>query len=133
MVRVGPFDVSILAADSMGVRSLATVVNACGVRLGLDLGASLAPRRYGLPPHELELKALERALERAAEEVQASDAIVITHYHYDHYMRDRPELYSGKRLLRQGPGAQHKLEPEGEGQEVPRRKRGRQVCLSLIR
>ena len=103
MVRVGPFDVSILAADSMGVRSIATVVDACGVRLGIDLGASLAPRRYGLPPHELELKALERALGRAAEEVQASDAVVITHYHYDHYMRDRPELYSGKRLLVKDP------------------------------
>jgi len=114
LVRLGPFDVSILAADSMGVRSLATVVNACGVRLGLDLGASLAPRRYGLPPHELELKALERALKRAAEEVQASDA---TRYN----------------SLPLRPGAQHKLEPEGEGKEVPRRRRGRQVCLGLIR
>ncbi|MFP3264871.1 MAG: hypothetical protein RXO54_03455 [Acidilobus sp.] len=38
------------------MRSIATVVNICGVRLGIDLSASLAPRRYGLPPHELELQ-----------------------------------------------------------------------------
>ena len=55
-----------LAADGTRVRSLATVVNICGVRLGIDLSASLAPRRYGLPSHELELKTLERALERIA-------------------------------------------------------------------
>jgi len=55
-----------LAADSTRVRSLATIVNTRGVRLGIDLGASLAPRRYGLPSHELELKAPERALGRIA-------------------------------------------------------------------
>ncbi|MGC9113187.1 MBL fold metallo-hydrolase [Acidilobus sp.] len=103
MVRAGPFDVSILAADSMGVRSIATVAEACGVRLGIDLGASLAPRRYGLPPHQLELQALHSALERIAEEVSRSDAIIITHYHYDHYLKDRPDLYYGKRLLVKDP------------------------------
>jgi predicted metallo-beta-lactamase superfamily hydrolase len=103
LVRAGPFDVSILAADSMGVRSIATVAEACGVRLGIDLGASLAPRRYGLPPHQLELQALHSALERIAEEVSRSDAIIITHYHYDHYLKDRPDLYYGKRLLVKDP------------------------------
>jgi len=49
LVRLGPFDVSILVTDSTRVRSIATVVNICGVRLGIDLSASLAPRRYGLP------------------------------------------------------------------------------------
>ncbi|ADL19810.1 hypothetical protein ASAC_1405 [Acidilobus saccharovorans 345-15] len=105
MVRAGPFDVSILAADSMGVRSIATVAEACGVRLGIDLGASLAPRRYGLPPHQLELQALHSALERIAEEVSSSDAIIITHYHYDHYLKDRPDLYYGKRLLIKDPNS----------------------------
>ncbi len=91
--------VSVLAADSMGVRSLATVVEACGLVVGIDLGASLAPRRYGLPPHELELRALEEALSEAGRWVRESHAVVITHYHYDHYMSREPELYEGKLLL----------------------------------
>ncbi len=91
--------VRILAADSMGVRSLATVVEAGGVVIGLDLGASIAPRRYGLPPHELELRRLEEALDNAREWIRQSHVIVVTHYHYDHYIRDEPDLYRGKILL----------------------------------
>ncbi|MGC9209900.1 MAG: hypothetical protein ACP5FT_01330 [Acidilobus sp.] len=98
-VRAGPFKVSVLAADSMGVRSLATLVDACGTLIGLDLGASLAPRRYGLPPHELELKALERAMESIREAISEAEGITITHYHYDHFVRDEPQLYAGKRLF----------------------------------
>jgi len=39
-----------LAADSLGVRSMATYVEAGGLRLLIDPGATLAPRRYGLGP-----------------------------------------------------------------------------------
>lgn len=89
----------IVAADSLGVRSLAVHVEACGYSIGIDLGASIAPRRYGLPPHELELKELERAVEKARRLVQESDIIIVTHYHYDHYLKDDAELYKGKTLL----------------------------------
>ncbi len=91
--------ISILAADSMGVRSVATVVEACGMTIGLDLGASIAPRRYGLPPHELELKRLEESLDLARRWVRDSDIVVLTHYHYDHYLSGEPDLYRGKTLL----------------------------------
>lgn len=89
----------IVAADSLGVRSLAVHLEACGYSIGVDLGASIAPRRYGLPPHELELRELERALESARKLVEESHIIVVTHYHYDHYLRDDTELYRGKTLL----------------------------------
>ena len=39
-----------LAADSLGVRSMATYVEAGALRLLIDPGATLAPRRYGLDP-----------------------------------------------------------------------------------
>lgn len=89
----------VIAADSMGVRSFAVVVEACGYKVGVDLGASLAPRRYGLPPHEVEVERLERALSEVRREILDSDIVVITHYHYDHYMRSEPDLYKGKILL----------------------------------
>ena len=41
-----------LAADSLGVRSMATYVEAGSTGLLLDPGATLAPARYGLPPSE---------------------------------------------------------------------------------
>jgi len=91
--------VRVIAADSMGVRSLATVVEAGGLLVGVDLGASLAPRRYGLPPHQVELDRLESALEDARRWLSQAHVAIVTHYHYDHYMRREPELYAGKLLL----------------------------------
>ena len=39
-----------LAADSLGVRSMATYVECGATRILIDPGATLAPNRYGLPP-----------------------------------------------------------------------------------
>lgn len=91
--------VEILAADSLGVRSLATFVELCGLAIAVDLGASLAPRRYGLPPHELELVTLERSLDLIREKLREAHVAIITHYHYDHYLAREPELYYGKKLF----------------------------------
>lgn len=93
--------VRVIAADSMGVRSFATVVEVEGYKLFIDPGASLAPRRYGLPPHPLEVEALERAMEAILKELDDADYILITHYHYDHYLyrEEYREAYRGKVLL----------------------------------
>ena len=53
-----------LAADSLGVRSMATYVEVGGTGLLLDPGATLAPARYGLPPSVEEWEALRRANDR---------------------------------------------------------------------
>ncbi|MCE4602227.1 MAG: MBL fold metallo-hydrolase [Desulfurococcales archaeon] len=95
--------IRVIAADSMGVRSIATVVEACGHVVGIDLGAALGPRRYGLPPHPIELKRLEESLDSVYRWILDSDIVIITHYHYDHYVRDRPDLYKGKVLLVKNP------------------------------
>jgi len=43
-----------LAADSLGVRSMATYVECGATRILVDPGAALAPNRYGLPPADAE-------------------------------------------------------------------------------
>ena len=91
--------VRVLGADSMGVRSMAVLVEACGYAIGVDLGASIAPRRYGLPPHEVELRRLEETLDRVRRALSEAHIVIVTHYHYDHYLRDEPEAYKGKVLL----------------------------------
>lgn len=73
-----------LAADSLGVRSMATLVEAGGVRVLVDPGATLAESRYGLPPTADERQALEAAVERIVGALCQVDAVVVTHYHEDH-------------------------------------------------
>lgn len=102
-VELNGFNVSILGSDSFGVRSLATLVYACGKNIGIDLGASLAPRRYGLPPHEIELNRLNEIMNNIKEGIKISDYIIITHYHYDHYVKDDPKIYYGKDLFIKDP------------------------------
>jgi predicted metallo-beta-lactamase superfamily hydrolase len=101
----------ILAAESFGVRSLATLVTTGGRRILIDPGESVAPRRYGLPPHPLELEASRAARREIIAAAEVADTIVITHYHHDHFTpeEDRPEefstpesaraLYAGKEIL----------------------------------
>ncbi|MEM1927780.1 MAG: hypothetical protein QXS85_03475 [Acidilobaceae archaeon] len=87
----------------MGVRSLATLVECRDIIIGVDLGAALAPVRFGLPPHILELKRLEEVLDSIRVALSESHLIIITHYHYDHYMKDHADLYAGKTLIVKNP------------------------------
>ncbi len=89
----------LLAYDSMGVRSMALAVETPEGLIAVDPGASLAPRRFGLPPHPVEIAELERRLDSIRSVAEEASVIVITHYHYDHYIRGEPELYKGKLLI----------------------------------
>ncbi|MGC8935966.1 MAG: hypothetical protein ACP5KV_01175 [Candidatus Methanomethylicaceae archaeon] len=77
--------VELLAFDSMGVRSMCTFIETSDLRITIDPGISLAPRRFGLPPHRLEIERLESLAKIIAEKAMISDVIIITHYHYDHH------------------------------------------------
>ncbi len=80
---------------------MATLVNASGIKILIDPSAALGPRRYGLPPHELEEAALSSALELIHRELQNADAVIFTHYHWDHY---DPELdLRGKTIFTKDP------------------------------
>src|SRR5512136_1746398 len=74
-----------LAAESLGVRSMCTYVETPDVRILLDGGVSLCPRRFGLPPHPKEFQAIVRARERIAEAAAKAEVVTISHYHNDHY------------------------------------------------
>ena len=74
-----------LAFESLGVRSQATLVETKDVRILVDPAVSLAPKRYGLPPHQLEVDKLTELAKKIYEVAKDVDIIVITHYHYDHH------------------------------------------------
>ncbi|ASJ03676.1 hypothetical protein A3L09_00335 [Thermococcus profundus] len=74
-----------LASESLGVRSLATFVEASGIRILIDPGVALGPRRYGLSPAEIELKTLQQMRKKLQGYARRADVITISHYHYDHH------------------------------------------------
>lgn len=99
------FRVKMIGFDSMGTRGMATLVDTGDLRVFIDPGVNIAPRRYNLPPHPVELEALEKHLDEIRAEVKESDVIVISHYHRDHYLYrvDEIHLYRNKVLLVKDP------------------------------
>jgi len=86
-----------VAAESLGVRSMALHVETADTRIFIDPAAALGPQRYGLQPHPRELDALDEAEQRIAGMLDTTDIVVITHYHYDHVARDGA-IYDGKTI-----------------------------------
>jgi predicted metallo-beta-lactamase superfamily hydrolase len=91
-----------LAADSLGVRSMATYVEAGSTGLLLDPGATLAPARYGLPPSAEEWDALRRANDRISAYATRARYVFVSHYHDDHFRSD-PVSYAGRVVLAKDP------------------------------
>jgi predicted metallo-beta-lactamase superfamily hydrolase len=91
-----------LAADSLGVRSMATYVEVSGTGFLIDPGATLAASRYGLPPADSEWEALRRANDRISAYATRSSLVFVSHYHEDHF-RSEPTTYAGRRVLLKDP------------------------------
>lgn len=105
------FELKPLAEESLGVRSMSMLVTTPEAAILLDPGVSLAPRRFGLPPHPEEFKALLSARRRLLDSAGEADTIIITHYHRDHFtpsyeslfeccdLSDFEAIYRGKRIF----------------------------------
>jgi uncharacterized protein len=91
-----------LAAESLGVRSMATYVEVGDVAILIDPGATLAPARYGLPPADAEWHALRRANDRISAYAARANLIFVSHYHEDHYRSD-PAIYAGRTVIAKEP------------------------------
>ncbi|MCL7384839.1 MAG: MBL fold metallo-hydrolase [Thaumarchaeota archaeon] len=85
-----------LAADSLGTRSMCTLVDTGDLTIVIDPGAALGPWRYGLRPHPKEVKKLEEHKAEIVNLTSKADLIIVTHYHYDHI----PRPYEGVSWLR---------------------------------
>src|SRR2546422_2382069 len=73
-VRVIP-----LAAESLGVRSMATYVEAGDLGILIDPGATLAPARWGLPPADAEWQGPRGAHERTSPDAARAPPPFSTH------------------------------------------------------
>lgn len=78
--------VELLSYDSFSTRSMATFIKT-DISIFIDPSVAIAPQRYNLPPHKIELKELEMAKDKIIEKSKAADIAIITHYHWDHVPR----------------------------------------------
>lgn len=78
-------EVEPLAAESLGVRSLATRISYGDISILLDAGAGVKDRQSGWP-HPAEYAALQSAANRIDEVAKTVDAVVVSHYHRDHFV-----------------------------------------------
>lgn len=79
-IRVVP-----LAEESFGVRSMCTYVETPDLKILLDAGVSLAPNRFGFPPHPKEYEAIAECREKIAKASEKAEVVTISHYHFDHH------------------------------------------------
>lgn len=87
MAQLLDFNIIPLAGESLGTRSLAFAAQGKKTQFIFDPGVDVAPRRYDLPPHSMELN---RRNEHRANILQAIKQMPvagywISHYHFDHF------------------------------------------------
>jgi uncharacterized protein len=91
-----------LAADSLGVRSVATYVECGDTRILIDPGAALGAARFGLPPADEEWEALRRANDRISAYAARAGWVFVSHYHEEHFRHD-PGIYADRTVLAKDP------------------------------
>ncbi len=109
-------EITPLAAESLGARSMCTYVETPDVRILVDPGVSLCPIRFKLPPHPLEFEAIRKARNRICESADKVDVVTISHYHFDHHTPSFEDwlcnwtdtttaqrIYEGKLILAKNP------------------------------
>jgi len=108
--------VEFVAFDSFGVKSSCTFVQTADIKICIDPGIAWETGSFPLPFAQKALldakytKAIKSACKK-------SDAIIITHYHYDHHL-PRLDFYKGKNLFIKDPKKNINKEQARRAQEL---------------
>lgn len=76
--------IEIIAAESLGVRSLCCLVTVAHRRIVIDPGISLGYLRHGLLPHPLQIAQGQKLRDKILNAVNNATDIVFSHFHGDH-------------------------------------------------
>lgn len=103
-IRAGKIRVHPVWADSLGAKSSATLVQTPDIRVLIDPGASEMQPSFPFTERQRK-KVRQTAVTRVRQAAQTSDVIVITHYHYDHYLppSEGKKIYGGKQIWVKNP------------------------------
>ncbi len=99
--------IEIIGAESLGVRSLCTVIKTKDRNIVIDPGIALGFKRHGLLPHPVQVTVCEKIRRLIIESVKNATDIVISHYHGDHHplVNANPYQLSAKKLINTFPHA----------------------------
>ena len=78
---------------------MSTFVETEDLKVLIDPGVALAPKRFKLPPHPLEEREMKRQWKEIKKAAKKADVIIVSHYHYDHYNPEEPEIFKGKTVF----------------------------------
>jgi len=84
----------------------------------IDPGVNLAPERFGLPPHPIELERKEEHWQRIEKFASKSDVLVATHYHFDHINPEGLHIFEGKVALVKHPSENINYNQERRAKEI---------------
>jgi len=76
--------ITILGAESLGVRGLSCVVKVEDRRIVIDPGLALGYQRHGLLPHPAQVAVGEQVRQRIIAELKDATDVVMSHFHGDH-------------------------------------------------
>jgi len=93
----------LLSSDSLGVRSFSIFVDTGEEKIIIDPGLDIAPLRFDLPPHPLEIERFYELKSRIIQYLGMAEVIIISHFHHDHFTRELVPMYMGKRLIMKDP------------------------------
>ena len=106
MVTILDFSIKPLAGESLGTRSSAVALQGIYSQFIIDPGVDVAPRRYDLPPHSMELQRRNEhrlnILNVMKEKPVAG--FWVSHYHFDHFPKINEAVKISKTL--------HHFDPE---------------------
>ncbi len=91
-------------ADSLGAKSFCTVIRTPEISLIVDPGVAIMHPSF---PATWDMKErwLREGYQAISEAVRDSKAVLITHYHYDHYTDFEGSFYEGRLILAKSPNA----------------------------
>jgi predicted metallo-beta-lactamase superfamily hydrolase len=97
---------------------MSTWVGTSGPNILIDPGVNLAPDRFGLPPHPIELQRKEEHWRTIEEYAKKSDVLIVTHYHFDHINPEGLHVFEGKRVLVKDPRRNINYNQEKRAREI---------------
>jgi predicted metallo-beta-lactamase superfamily hydrolase len=106
-----------IAAESLGVRSMCTLIETPDVKILLDAGISVCPYRFNLMPNPIEFQTLARLRKKIEKTAKQVEAVTISHYHFDHHTPSHEDwivnwtsanlsadkIYGGKQVIVKSP------------------------------
>lgn len=88
--------------DSMGAKSMCTLIETGELRVVIDPGIAIMHPSYPVP-QEVKEDVYLKGLKNITKTLKKADVVIISHYHHDHYLREDVTLYKSKILLVKNP------------------------------